>query len=72
MQEAARLVDRTDRERRSFVQDHFYKDPTASDLYDLVVNTAGFSMTNCASLIVEALHCKQKLSQTTVSETHCS
>jgi cytidylate kinase len=52
--EAALKVRATDRERNDFVQDHFHKDPTDAQNYDLVVNVARFSIERCADLVVEA------------------
>lgn len=54
--EAARFVDTTDKERLHFIKDHFHKDPTDSQNYDLVLNTSRFSVEECADLIVAALH----------------
>ncbi|HVS39341.1 MAG TPA: cytidylate kinase-like family protein [Gemmataceae bacterium] len=54
--EAARRLRTIDRERRDFVQDHFYKDPSEPSNYDLIVNTSRFSTAKTAELIVEGLH----------------
>jgi cytidylate kinase len=54
-EEAALRVHKTDRERNRFVQDHFHKDPDDASLYDLVLNTTRFSVTECAQLTVDAL-----------------
>ncbi len=53
--EAARWVERTDRERVAFVKDHFRKDAADPRGYDLVLNSARFSVAQCAGLVVEAL-----------------
>jgi cytidylate kinase len=53
--EAARWVERTDRERTRFVQDHFRRDPADAHAYDLVINTARYPVAACADLIEEAL-----------------
>jgi cytidylate kinase len=54
-EDAARYVERTDRERRRFIQDHFGKDPTDAQHYDLVLNYSRFTAAECADFIVEAL-----------------
>jgi cytidylate kinase len=53
--EAARYVETTDRERIRFIKDHYHKDPTDSQHYDLVLNTSRFAVEECAELIIEAL-----------------
>jgi cytidylate kinase len=53
--QAARLVSDRNRERIRFVRDHFLKDPTAPDSYDLVLNTSVWSPTACAALIEQSL-----------------
>jgi cytidylate kinase len=45
-----------DRDRIDFVKDHFLKDPTDPEQYDLLVNTSRFSVAASAELIMEALH----------------
>jgi len=57
--EAARYVETTDRARIRFIKDHFHKDPTDPQHYDLVVNTSRFSVAECADLILEALRLVQ-------------
>jgi cytidylate kinase len=54
-QEAARWVQATDVDRVRFVKDHFHKDSTAACDYDLLLNTARFSVEQCAEIILEAL-----------------
>lgn len=54
--EAARYVETTDRERMRFIKDHFHKDLTDPQLYDLVLNASRFSVEECAAIIIEALH----------------
>jgi cytidylate kinase len=54
-EEAARRIDTTDRARESFVQRLCGKDVADFRQYDLVLNTARFSVPECADLIVEAL-----------------
>jgi cytidylate kinase len=55
-QEAERYIDSTERERVRFIRDHFGKDPTDPQNYDLVLNTSRFLVEECAQLIVAALH----------------
>lgn len=54
-EDARTWIEKTDRERVRFVQEHFHKDPTDPRHYDLVINSARFSVEACAELIVEAL-----------------
>jgi len=53
--EATRQVKTLDRERTKFVQDHFAKNPTDAQNYDLVLNTARFSVGEIGKLIVGSL-----------------
>jgi cytidylate kinase len=53
--EAARLEEKTSRERHDFVKRHFGKDVGDPHLYDLVLNTSRLSADDCAELIVAAL-----------------
>lgn len=53
--EAARYVEKKDRERDRFVKHHFHKDPADPRLYDLVLNSSRFSAAECADIILEAL-----------------
>src|SRR5262249_39564776 len=53
--EAARYVDATDRDRTAFVKAHFHRDPTDPSQYDLLLNTARWSVSECAEMIVEAV-----------------
>src|SRR5262249_12002920 len=55
-QEAARYVEEVGRERVRFIKDHFQKDPTAPENYDLILNASRFSVAHCAELVIEALH----------------
>ena len=57
--EAARYVETTDRARIRFIKDHFHKDPTDPQHYDLVINTSRFSVVESADLILEALRLLQ-------------
>ncbi len=54
--EAERKVDELDRERASFIRDHFRRDPLDPLNFDLILNTSHLSPRACASQIVEALH----------------
>jgi len=54
--DAQRKVDEIDRERVRFVTDHFQKDPRDVLQYDLLLNTSRWSVSDCADLIVHALH----------------
>jgi cytidylate kinase len=53
--EATRQLEALDRERNTFVQDHFFKDPADPWHYDLILNSARFGVAECAKLIVDAL-----------------
>jgi cytidylate kinase len=53
--EAARYVEKKDRERELFVKHHFHKDPADPRLFDLVLNSTRFSVGECADIILEAL-----------------
>jgi hypothetical protein len=53
--EAATRVDTTDRERNGFLKNHFQIDATDPANYDLVLNAARLSTTECADLILAAL-----------------
>jgi cytidylate kinase len=52
--EAAHQVRTLDSERRDFVQDHFFKNPSDPWNYDLVLNVARFSIAHSAELLVDA------------------
>jgi cytidylate kinase len=58
--EAEKLVQKIDRERFGFVPDHFHRDSTDPDGYDLVLNSSRFNILECSDLIIEALHRLQK------------
>ncbi len=58
--EAARFVERTDRDRNQFARNHFQKDPADPAHYDLVLNSGWFTVPECADLIIEALHTRQR------------
>jgi cytidylate kinase len=53
--EATRQLEALDRERNTFVQDHFFKDPADPRHYDLILNFTRFGVAGCAELIVDAL-----------------
>lgn len=53
--EAENWVRKTDCERQRFVVDHFHKDPSDPQYYDLVLNTSRFTVAECTEFIVEAL-----------------
>jgi cytidylate kinase len=52
---AARHVDTTDHNRNTFVKTHFHRDPSDVHDYDLLLNTARWSVAECAELIIEAV-----------------
>jgi cytidylate kinase len=58
--EAARFVERTDRERAEFIRLHFLHDASDISHYDLVVNTGRFSVDESARLIVDGLEQKMR------------
>jgi cytidylate kinase len=53
--EAARQVEKIDRERVRFVNDYFHKEATDPRQYDLVLNSSRYAIGECADLIVEGL-----------------
>ncbi len=53
--EATRHLDKLDAERAAFVKDLFGKDNADAHCYDLVLNSARFSVKDCARIIVDAL-----------------
>ncbi len=53
--DAARYIERTDRDRAQFVKLHFLRDSRDVRQYDLFVNTSQFSIEECANLIVDGL-----------------
>jgi cytidylate kinase len=58
--EAARFVELNDRQRAQFVRLHFQRDSSDVHNYDLALNTAQFSIEQCANLIVDALQTKSQ------------
>jgi cytidylate kinase len=58
-EEAAKRVQKKDRDRDRFIRDTFHKDPADPMGYDLVLNVARFSVEECVDLIAQALqHCR--------------
>jgi cytidylate kinase len=59
-QEASHWVEETDQNRIAFAREHFHRD--ASDLgnYDVILNTAQWSVSDCAELIIAALRQREK------------
>lgn len=55
---ATRRMDEINRERSRFLRDHFHIDPAQPDHYDLVLNTSRWSASECADVILRALHNK--------------
>jgi cytidylate kinase len=55
-EEASKWVARTDADREGFVMDSFHKDSADPRSYDLVLNSSRFSVSECADIIIEALH----------------
>jgi cytidylate kinase len=58
--EATHWVKKTDRDRDRFVRDHFQKDASDPEYYDLVLNSCRFSDTECADVIIATLHALQQ------------
>jgi cytidylate kinase len=56
--EAARFIETTDRARAQFVKLHFLRDPTDPRYYDLFLNSAQFSISECTDLVLEGLRMK--------------
>lgn len=52
---AAHLVESTDHARARFIRDHFGKDVSDPQLYDLILNASRFSIDECADMTLEAL-----------------
>jgi cytidylate kinase len=55
-EEAARWVDQTDRERKAFVKEHFRRDLTDPEQYDLVLNAIRYPPAQCAEIAAASLH----------------
>jgi cytidylate kinase len=56
--DARRHLERTDRERREFVREHFHHDVSDPHLYDLVINLEHLAPEDAAELIVG--HCERR------------
>jgi CMP/dCMP kinase len=56
--EAKRLVQRTDSERQAFHRKNFHADCEDSKNYDLIIDSSGFDTAGCAAVIVEAFRRK--------------
>jgi cytidylate kinase len=54
-EKAAKWVADTDRQRHTFIKDHFLKDPVDPHHYDMVLNTSTWSENDCADLILHGL-----------------
>jgi cytidylate kinase len=52
--EAEKWVDRTDRERKQFIEHYFRKDPEEPLAYDLVLNSSRLGIDTCAELIARS------------------
>ena len=53
--EAARYIERTERDRVRFIRDHFQRDVNELHAYDLVINTARFTAPEVAAMIERAV-----------------
>lgn len=53
--DAARFVDTKDKERARFIKDHFHKEPSDPQNYDLILNRSRFSVEETAELMIDAL-----------------
>ncbi len=54
--QAEQYVLENERQQQRFIKDHFQRDPTDPRHYDLVLNTARWSIAQCAGMIADALH----------------
>lgn len=52
--EARERVEKYDKERKEFIKNHFGKDPSNSNYYDLVINTADLKKEVAAEIIITA------------------
>ena len=57
-EKAREVIEKMEKERKSFVKQYFRKDPTKINSYDLTLNTAYFSVDQSADLIIEAFNRK--------------
>jgi cytidylate kinase len=53
--DAARFIDTHDKERFKFIKDHFHRELSDPQNYDLVLNRSRFSIDETAELVIEAL-----------------
>jgi cytidylate kinase len=53
--EAERRLAEVERERTRFIKEHFLRDPTEPEQYDLLINFSRWSIGECAELIMSAL-----------------
>lgn len=58
--DARKQLDAVERERNSFIQNHFSKDPADPHLHDLILNSARFDVAGCAELVLTALGIAQR------------
>ncbi len=56
--DAVRFIETTDRDRAQFIKLHFLRDSGDPRHYDLHLNTAQFSISECADLVIEGLRMK--------------
>jgi cytidylate kinase len=54
-EEAEKGVEVVDHQRRDFVQSHFHQDPEDPAGYDLILNSARWSVAECADMIADTL-----------------
>ena len=64
--EAIRKLEEIDRDRAAFIRDFFRKDVADPTSYDLLLNASTWSVSECADLIVDALH---RLQQRTAAQS---
>ncbi len=58
--EATRRAKALDRERTTFLKDHFHIDPTDPENYDLLVNTSQLPVAGCAEIIQCAVRVREQ------------
>jgi cytidylate kinase len=58
VEQARRLVERTDSERHAYHRKNFNADCEASKYYDLIIDSSGFDVAGCAAVIAEAFRRK--------------
>ena len=54
--EAARYIEKTERDRVQFVKNNFEKDPADPHYYDLIINTSHLNAEETARIVIETLH----------------